>query len=49
LAEYVDGEPKPNEEVANVEWVDIEEAEGRLKFKGDKQVFEKAKEILNHD
>ena len=47
LMGYVSGEPAPNMEVANVEWVEISEAEQRLKFKGDKEVFNQAMKALN--
>ncbi|MBX4205383.1 MAG: NUDIX hydrolase [Candidatus Doudnabacteria bacterium] len=46
LMEYLEGELRPDEEIANVEWVDISEAASRLKFKGDKEVLEQAKVIL---
>jgi 8-oxo-dGTP pyrophosphatase MutT (NUDIX family) len=47
LMEFVSGDPKDHdEEIANAEWVKLEEAESRLKFKHDKEILERAKTIL---
>ena len=47
LMEYESGDPSDHdEEIANVEWVLIDEAESRLKFKHDKEILERAKIIL---
>jgi 8-oxo-dGTP pyrophosphatase MutT (NUDIX family) len=47
LMEYVSGDPADHdEEIANAEWVKLEEAGSRLKFKHDKEILERAKQIL---
>ncbi len=47
LMKYLDGNPADHdEEVAQAEWVALEEVESRLKFKTDKDVWEKAKKAL---
>jgi 8-oxo-dGTP pyrophosphatase MutT (NUDIX family) len=47
LMEYVSGDPADHDnEIANAEWVLLDEAEGRLKFKHDKEIFERAKKFL---
>jgi 8-oxo-dGTP pyrophosphatase MutT (NUDIX family) len=47
LMEYVSGDLEDHdEEIANTEWVPLEEAESRLKFKHDKEVLERAKKFL---
>jgi 8-oxo-dGTP pyrophosphatase MutT (NUDIX family) len=47
LMEYVSGDPADHdEEIANAEWVPLEEAESRLKFKHDKEILERAKKFL---
>ena len=48
LMEYDSGEPKDHDkEIAKVEWVPIDEVEKKLKFPHDKEIFEKAKNVIN--
>ncbi len=48
LMKYLDGNPDDHdEEVAHAEWVRFEEAESRLKFDTDKEIFAKVKALLN--
>ncbi|MCS6997880.1 MAG: NUDIX domain-containing protein [Aquificaceae bacterium] len=42
LMDYVEGEPKPSWEVKEARFVPVEEVSGLLKYKGDREVFEKA-------
>jgi 8-oxo-dGTP pyrophosphatase MutT (NUDIX family) len=47
LMEYLSGDLKDHDrEVAKVEWVDLIDAEARLKWPHDKEVFERAKKAL---
>jgi 8-oxo-dGTP pyrophosphatase MutT (NUDIX family) len=47
LMEYISGDPGDHDhEIANAEWVKVEEADSRLKFKHDKEILERAKTIL---
>lgn len=47
LMKYLDGDPTDHdEEVAEAAWFALAEAESMLKFKTDKDVFDKAKEFL---
>ena len=47
LMKYLDGDPKDHDdEVAEAKWFPLEEGEKMLKFKTDKEVFEKAKKFL---
>lgn len=47
LMEYLSGDPaNHDEEMAHAEWVALEEAESRLKFKHDKEILERAKKFL---
>ena len=47
LMKYIDGDLKDHdEEVANVDWFDIDEVESKLEFNTDKEIFGKAKELL---
>jgi 8-oxo-dGTP pyrophosphatase MutT (NUDIX family) len=48
LMKYVDGTPEDHdEEVAEAGWFKIDEVESKLKFKTDKDTFDKARAILN--
>ncbi len=48
LMKYLDGDPADHdEEVAEAGWFELSEAEGKLKFNTDKEVFEKAKKFLS--
>jgi 8-oxo-dGTP pyrophosphatase MutT (NUDIX family) len=48
LMEYIDGDPSDHDkEMANAEWVVIDEVEGRLKFPHDKEIFARARKALN--
>jgi len=48
LMKYIDGDPADHDdEVAKAEWVLLSEADKRLKFNTDKEVFEKAKKFLS--
>jgi 8-oxo-dGTP pyrophosphatase MutT (NUDIX family) len=50
LMEYVSGDPQDHdEEVASAEWVPLDEAESRLKFKHDIEVLGRAKEKLANE
>ncbi len=47
LMEYISGDPKDHDdEMANAEWVKIDEAESRLKFPHDKEVLKRAIEKI---
>ncbi|HEX5429510.1 MAG TPA: NUDIX domain-containing protein [Patescibacteria group bacterium] len=47
LMEYISGDPKDHdEEIANAEFVTLDEAEARLKFPHDKEILTRAKEKL---
>ena len=46
LMEYLEGEPKPSWEVQDASFFSVQEAEKLLKYKGDRQVFKKALELL---
>jgi 8-oxo-dGTP pyrophosphatase MutT (NUDIX family) len=47
LMKYLDGNPEDHdEEVSEAGWFELKEAEGKLKFNTDKDVFEKAKKFL---
>jgi 8-oxo-dGTP pyrophosphatase MutT (NUDIX family) len=47
LMKYIDGNPDDHdEEVAEAGWFGIEEVDSKLKFKTDKDIFEKAKKLL---
>ena len=47
LMKYLDGDPADHDqEVADAGWFPLDEAETKLKFDTDKDVFEKAKKIL---
>ena len=47
LMKYISGDPKDHDdEIADAGWFGVEEAEGRLKFKTDKDTFQKAKSLL---
>ena len=49
LMEYVSGEPSDHDhEVAEARWFEISEAGKMISYKTDKEIFEKAKEILSH-
>src|SRR3989338_10403166 len=49
LMKYIDGDLKDHdEEVANVDWFDIDEVESKLEFNTDKEIFGKAKELLKY-
>lgn len=48
LMEYLSGDIKNHDhEMENVEWLDINQIEGRLTYKSDKIVLQEAKKILN--
>lgn len=48
LMKYIHGSPEDHdEEVAHAEWVKLEDVDGKLKFNTDKEIFNKAKAILN--
>ncbi len=48
LMEYISGNTKDHDfEMENVEWLPIEEIENKLTYKSDRQVWKKAKELLN--
>ena len=48
LMEFISGDTKNHDfEMENVEWVPIEEVEKRLTYKSDREVWRKAKELLN--
>lgn len=50
LMEYVSGDPSDHDdEVANAEWVLLDEAESRLKFPHDKTILNRAKEKLTQN
>jgi len=47
LMKYLDGNPADHdEEVAEAGWFELREAESKLKFNTDKEVFQKAKKFL---
>jgi len=47
LMKYIDGDPKDHdEEIADAGWFKLEEAESKLKFDTDKEIFVKALAIL---
>jgi len=46
LMEYLEGEPRPSWEVKDAKFFPQEEVKRLLKYKGDKEIFEKALEIL---
>ena len=47
LMKYIEGDPKNHdEETADAQWFDISKVPSKLKFGGDKEIFEKAKNIL---
>ncbi len=47
LMRYLDGNPAEHDyEVAEAGWYELEKVDEKLKFKTDKDVFEKAKEII---
>lgn len=47
LMEYVSGDPQDHDrEVAEAKWVEFSEAEKMLSYKGDKEIFIKAKKML---
>jgi len=49
LMEYVSGDTKDHDfEMENVEWLAMDEAEGRLTYKSDKEVWEQAKEKIRN-
>jgi 8-oxo-dGTP diphosphatase len=49
LMEYVSGDPKDHDkEVSKAEWVALDEVEKRLKFPADKEVFARAKKVLDN-
>ena len=48
LMKYLDGQPEDHdEEVAEAGWFELTEVETKLKFKTDKEIFEKARKIIN--
>jgi 8-oxo-dGTP pyrophosphatase MutT (NUDIX family) len=48
LMEYVSGDVKDHDwEVKDAKWISLEDAEGMLKYKGDKQIIQKVKERLS--
>lgn len=48
LMEYIGGNPEDHDhEVDEAKWFEIGEVEGKLVYKTDKEVFEKAKKILS--
>jgi 8-oxo-dGTP diphosphatase len=48
LMKYIDGDPADHDqEVAEAKWFLLAEADGMLKYKTDKNVFEKARKIIN--
>jgi 8-oxo-dGTP pyrophosphatase MutT (NUDIX family) len=48
LMEYIDGNPNDHDnEVAQSEWFPLEQVEEKLKWPHDKEIFTKAKHILN--
>lgn len=47
LMEYVEGKPKPSWEVKSAQFFPIQEARKILKYKGDKEIFEKALQLIN--
>lgn len=47
LMEYVSGDPKDHDfEVAEAKWFELPEVDHHLTYKTDKEIFERAKEIL---
>jgi 8-oxo-dGTP diphosphatase len=46
LMEYVEGEPRPSWEVQEAGFFSLEEAKIMLKYKGDKEIFERALKLL---
>ncbi|HAV40445.1 MAG: NUDIX hydrolase [Aquificota bacterium] len=46
LMEYLEGEPRPSWEVKDAKFFPLEEAKRLLKYKGDKEIFKKALEML---
>jgi 8-oxo-dGTP pyrophosphatase MutT (NUDIX family) len=46
LMQYQEGSPKPDEEISEVKWFALKEAEAALKYKTDLEVFAKAKKFL---
>ncbi|MFN3975588.1 MAG: NUDIX hydrolase [Aquificaceae bacterium] len=47
LMEYMEGEPKPSWEVKDAKFFTLEEAKRLLKYKGDREIFKKALEMLH--
>lgn len=47
LMEYVEGEPRASWEVQGVGFFPIEQAKTMLKYKGDREIFEKALKLLS--
>ena len=47
LMEYLEGEPKPSWEVKDAKFIPLHEVEKLLKYKGDKEIFKKALQMLN--
>ncbi len=47
LMRYLEGEPKPSWEVQDARFFPVEEAKKLLKYKGDKEIFEKALKKLS--
>ncbi len=49
LMEYVSGDPeKHDHEVEKAEWLELNEVENRIHWPGDKEIFNKAKQILQN-
>ncbi len=46
LMEYLEGEPRPSWEVKEAKFFPLEEAKRLLKYKGDKEIFKRALEML---
>ncbi|MFN7065606.1 MAG: NUDIX hydrolase [Aquificaceae bacterium] len=46
LMEYVEGEPKGSWEVQEARFFPLEEAKGLLKYRGDKEIFEKSLKLI---
>jgi 8-oxo-dGTP diphosphatase len=50
LMEYVSGDPADHDkEVAQAAWFDLDEAESKLKYPHDKEIFGKAKDFLTRE
>lgn len=48
LMEYIEGDPKDHDdEVADAKWYPMEEVEDKLKFPHDKEIYNKARRILD--